>query len=183
MPEYTRRLLVGALGGDDGARGQLLDRVRARLVLWVTTRLSPALRAKIEPEDVVQEVLIAVHKGLDRFSGDDDRAFLRWLFTIAENRIRDMVDHFGAQKRQQHDDIAARELTSPSVHAVRNEMAIRVRKALTQLSEPHQQVIQLRRFEELDVPEIAQAMDRSENAVRVLYCRAIAALKDELGPV
>ncbi len=141
------------------------------------------MRAKVEAEDVAQEVLIAVHKGLDRFEGEDDRAFLRWLFTIAENRIRDLVDHFGAQKRQPKDDLPSRELTSPSVHAVRNEMAKKVRNALTRLSEPHRQVIQLRRFEELDVPEIAQAMDRSENAVRVLYCRAIAALKEELGQV
>jgi RNA polymerase sigma factor (sigma-70 family) len=60
-------------------------------------------------------------------------------------------------------------------------MAERVRAALQRLAEPHRQVIQLRRFEEREVPEIAAIMDRSENAVRVLYCRALQALKAELG--
>ena len=180
MAEHTRRFLVGALDGDDRARDDLLDRIRPRLVLWVTTRLSAGLREKVEPEDVVQEILLGVHKSLDRFHGDDDRAFLRWLFTIAENRIRDLVDHFGARKRQAQ-PLRAREQTSPSQGALRNEMAERVRDALTRLGDDHRKVIQMRRFEELDVPEIAQAMDRSENAVRILYCRAIQALKAELG--
>jgi len=169
---------VGALDGDDRARSELLDRLRARLVLWTTTRLSRGLKAKVEPEDVVQEILLAIHKGLDRFEGDDDRAFLGWVFTIAENRIRDMADHFGALKRQEKAR-DAREPTTPSQHAMRNEMAVRVREALTRLAEPHQEVIRLRRFEERDVSEIAQRMGRSENAVRILYCRAIRALREE----
>ena len=45
---------------------------------------------------------------------------------------------------------------------------------------PHRQVIQMRRFEELEVPEIARRLDRSENAVRILYCRAIAALRERM---
>jgi DNA-directed RNA polymerase specialized sigma24 family protein len=35
----------------------------------------------------------------------------------------------------------------------------------------------MRRFEEMEVPEIARRLDRSENAVRILYCRAVAALR------
>lgn len=170
---------MGALEGDVSAKGELLDHVHQRLELWVTTRLSSSLRAKVEPQDVVQETMLAVHRGLHGFEGDD-RAFLRWLFTIAENRIRDLVEHFGAKKRQRPDPVP-HDQTTPSRAAMRNEMAVRVRDALTRLSEPHRQVIQLRRFEERDVGEIAEAMDRSENAVRVLYCRAIQALRAELG--
>jgi len=182
VAEDTRRLLVGALNGNREARGDLFDRLRSRLTLWVTARLSPALRAKVEPEDVVQEILLSVHGSLDRFQGDDDQAFLRWLFTVAENRIRDLADHFGALKRQERPPDPP-ELLTPSQHALRNEMASRVRAALEKLSEPHRQVIQLRRFEERDVPEIARILDRSENAVRILYCRALQALKEHLGPL
>jgi RNA polymerase sigma-70 factor (ECF subfamily) len=180
VPEETRKLVVGALDGDAQARGALFDRLRPRLVLWVTTRLSSQLRAKVEPEDVVQEILLAVHGSLDRFDGGDDRAFLRWLFTVAENRIRDLADHFGAAKRREQ-PLDPREQTTPSQHAARSETARRVQAALERLAEPHRQVIQLRRFEEREVPEIARIMDRSENAVRILYCRALQALKAELG--
>ena len=178
MPEQTRSLLVNALDGDESAKGQLLERVRARLELWITTRLSPRLRSKVEAEDVVQETLLAVHKGLDGFEGDD-KAFLRWIFTIAENRIRDLADHFGAQKRKTLVPVD-RDQTTPSEGAAREEMAARVREALGRLDETHRQVVQLRRFEELEVPEIAKIMDRSENAVRIVYCRAIRALRDEM---
>ena len=180
MPDQTRRLLVGDLGGDDRSRGELLERLRPRLVLWVTTRLSPALRAKVEPEDVVQEILLSVHKSLEGFQGEDDRAFLRWLFTVAENRIRDQADHFGALKRKTPEPISPHQ-TGPQTAAVRNEMAIKVKDALTRLNENHRQVIQMRRFEELEIAEIAQKMGKSENAVRILYCRAIQALRQELG--
>lgn len=180
MPDQTRRLLVGALGGDDRSRGELLERLRPRLVLWVTTRLGAGLRAKVEPEDVVQEILLSVHKSLGGFSGDDDKAFLRWLFTVAENRIRDLADHFGALKRQTPEPLSPHQ-TGPQTAAVRNEMAVKVREALTHLSESHQQVIQMRRFEELEIPEIAAKLEKSENAVRILYCRAIAALREQLG--
>ena len=173
-------MLVGALGGDDRSRGELLERLRPRLVLWVATRLSSALKSKVEPEDVVQEILLSVHKSLGGFSGDDDRAFLRWLFTVAENRIRDLADHFGALKRQTPQPVPA-DQTGPQTAAARNEMAVKVREALTGLSESHAQVIQMRRFEELEIAEIAARLGKSENAVRVLYCRAIQALRKELG--
>jgi RNA polymerase sigma-70 factor (ECF subfamily) len=172
----TRSFLVRALRGGDAARNALLERIRPRLVLWAATRLSPALRAHVEPEDVAQEVLIRAHRGLDTFVGEDDRSFLAWLFTIAENQIRDMADRVGAKKRQvaerpQHSQ------TSPSGRLARTESAARVLKALDLLAEDYRQVIQLRRLEEQDVAHVAQIMGRSENAVRVLYCRALQALR------
>ncbi len=143
--------------------------------------MSPALRAKLEPEDVAQEVLLAAHKDLARFQGDDDRAFLAWLFTIAENRIRDIANNLGALKRRTP-TARARTQTSPSGAAARKEMAVLVREALSTLGEDHRRIIQLRRFEEMAVPEIAQRLGKSPNAVRILYCRAVKALREAMTP-
>ena len=55
-----------------------------------------------------------------------------------------------------------------------------VHRALETLSEDHQSVIRLRYLEERDVAEVAAIMERSENAVRILYCRALKALKKAL---
>ena len=68
----------------------------------------------------------------------------------------------------------------PSQAAAREELAQQLAEAVARLDEPHRQVIQMRRFEEMDVPEIARRLDRSENAVRILYCRAIAALREAM---
>lgn len=175
----TTQLLHAALDGEDEARGALLERLRPRLVLWVATRMSPALRAKVEPDDVAQEVLLAVHKSLDRFDTRDQRAFFGWLFKIAENRIRDLVDHFGAQKRQTPEPRSFSQ-TSPSMAARRREQVERIARAVEVLPPDYREVIRLRRFQELETPQVAAIMDRSENAVRILYCRALKALAQEL---
>jgi len=168
---------VRAREGDAAAREALLERLRPRIVLWASARLGPELRVEADPEDIAQEVLVAVHKRLDEFRGDDRRAFLGWIFTVAENRIRDLADRAGAQKRQRA-ELPRREQTSPSQAAARAELARSLAEAVARLDEPHREVIRMRRFEEMEVSEIARRLDRSENAVRILYCRAIAALRD-----
>ncbi len=179
--EKTQRLILKALDGTEKDRGTLLEYLRPRLVLWASGRLSPALRAKLEPEDVAQETLLAIHNGMERFEGTDHRAFLGWVFKIAENRIRDLADHFGAKKRQPPTaPPVSLAQTSPSTVAARREEVDRVVRALPELAEDYRQVLSMRRFEEREVREIAEIMDRSENAVRILYCRALKALKQAM---
>ena len=178
-PADTQALVKNALGGNHDARGALLERVRPRLVLWAATRLSDALRGKVEPEDVAQEALLAIHKSLDDFHGTDQRAFLGWMFRVAENRIRDLADHHGAQKRQAISPLSFTQ-TSPSAAAAKNESVARLHRALGTLAEDYRRVIQHRRIEERDVADVALLMNRSENAVRVLYCRAFQALKEAM---
>jgi RNA polymerase sigma-70 factor (ECF subfamily) len=175
----TLALLRRVRSGEPDARGKLLARLRPRLVLWAATRLSSELRAKLEPEDVAQEVILAVHKDLDRFDGEPSRAFFAWVFTIAENRVRDLADHFGAAKRRQAQVETVAE-PSPEVAAMRNEQVARVRDALTKLAPDHRRVIQHVRLEEREVAEVAKILGRSENAVRVLYCRALKELRTGL---
>jgi len=170
---------VQARDGDAAAREALLERLRPRIVLWASARLGAKLRLECDPEDVAQDVLLAIHKRLPDFQGQDRRAFLGWMFTVMENRIRDLADRVGAEKRQPL-EVPRRDRTSPSQAAARAEMARRLAEAVARLDEPHRQVIRMRRFEEMEVPEIAKALERSENAVRILYCRAIAALREEM---
>jgi RNA polymerase sigma-70 factor (ECF subfamily) len=175
----THLLIAQALAGDESSWGALLERLRPRLVLWAASRMSAALRAKVEPEDMAQEILLMAHRSRTGFAGDDPRRFLAWLFRLAENRIRDTVDHFGAVKRQA-EPLRPWSQTSPSQAVVREEEIVRVRDALTRLTDDYRRVIQLRRLEERPVPEIAAAMERSENAVRILYCRALRELRRAL---
>lgn len=176
----TIALVKRARDGDESARGRLLEHLRPRLVLWCSSRMSPALRAKVEPEDLAQEVLLALHKGLDQYDGSPGRAFYAWMFRVAENRIRDSAEHFGAQKRRSHPLPNPPSQTTPSMFAVREESFARLRRAVEQLPDDYRTVIRLRRFEELDVPVIAEQMGRTPNAVRVLYCRALKALKKQM---
>ncbi len=174
-------LLGEALKGDEIAQGELLERLRRRLVIWAATRMSYDLKTKVEPEDIAQEVLLKLHKALPAFSGQGERVFFGWVFKVAENHIRDEVDYHAAKKRQRPPTIRRSfSQTTPSMAAARTEQARRVKQAISTLPEDYRRVIQLRRIEHQEVKEVAALMERSENAVRTLYCRALKALGAEI---
>ena len=177
--ETTGHLLEATLSGEQAAKGDLLERLRPRLVLWATARMSPGLRSKAEPEDLAQEILLAIHKSLEGFHGREQRSFFAWVFTIAENRLRDLAGHHGALKRKLPTP-SSMTVTSPSTAAGRDEQVARVREALAELAPDHQEVICLRRLQGLTLKEVAEIMDRSVNAVSTLYFRAILALGERL---
>ena len=179
MLDTTYQQLVEAQGGDEESRERLLERLRPRLILWAATRMSARLRARMTAEDVAQEILLAVHRSMAQFRGDGESAFRSWLFTIAENRVRDLASEVNALKRRTPEPRAKSQL-SPSGHAMRAEASELLRGALARLSPGHQEVIRLRRFQELETAEIAAVMGRSPTAIRVLYCRAIRALRAEM---
>ena len=169
-----------ALGGDAAARDELLGRVRPRLVLWAASRMSGELRAASDPEDVAQEVLLAVHRDFERLAPRASGEFLPWLFGVAENRVRDLADRVRAAKRN-GDPPPERSVRSVSSLAGLKEDADRLLRAISALSDDHREVLRLRRFEDLSSAEVGRRMERTEGAVRLLYFRAVAALRDEMG--
>lgn len=175
----TQVLVDQAVGGDQHAKGELLERLRPRLVLWCGARMSQRLQAKAQPDDVTQEVLLALHKALPRFVPRRDSTFLSWVFRIAENRIRDLADYHGALKRKTLEPRSFSQV-APSVLAARAEMTDKVLRAIESLSEDHRQVIQLRALEEQPFDEVARILHRSRGAVNTLYWRALDALRSEM---
>lgn len=177
----TRHCVELALGGDADARERLLARVRPRLVLWATTRMSPDLRASFDAEDVAQEVLLAVHRDFERLAPREPGEFLPWLFGVAENRVRDLVDRVRAAKRRGEPPAPTTTTTRspPSLAGLREDAEL-LRRTIEKLSEDHREVLRLRRFEDLSAAEVGRRMGRTEGAVRVLYFRALAALRDAL---
>ena len=176
----TRDLVRHALAGDAEERVRLLERIRPRLVLWAATRMSAELRSVCDPDDIAQETLLALHRDFERLAPRDPEQFLPWLFGVAENRVRDLVDRVRAAKR--NGELPQRtQAPSPSSDAGRREDAERLTRAIATLSEDHRMVLRLRRFEDLPATEVARMMGRSEGAVRVLYFRAMGALRESLG--
>lgn len=176
----THSLLRAAHARAPDALPRLLERLRPRLVVWAAARMSPLLRSKLEPEDVAQEVLLAVHEDFASFRGQGDAAFFGWLFAVAKHRLSDLADHHGALKRRLPSPYSFTQ-TSPSDAAARREDVARIRGALEGLSDAHREVITLVRIEDLGVAGAAALLGRSPNAVRVLYCRALKALRVAMG--
>jgi len=132
-----------------------------------------------DPDDVAGEVMLAVVRDLDRFSGDAD-GFRSWVLTIAHHRLLDARRRAarrpptpGAHERlhPQHanDDPEAETIAAMGF----DELAF----ALALLTEDQRTVLLLRVVGDLPIAEVARITGRREGAVKQLQRRAAAAMR------
>src|SRR5262245_14168623 len=147
-PTDTDALLAAAAGGDADARGRLLARHRDRLARMVACRLDRLLAPRIDPSDVVQEVLAGADRKVGRYLTERPLPFYPWLRQLAWEQLATLHRrHVRAGKRsvrleepgvlalpdESAAELAARlvtSATSPTQAALRQELRQRVRLAL-----------------------------------------------------
>src|SRR5579871_3596428 len=96
----TEELLRRAAGGDPSARHALLGRHRNRLKQMVALRLDRRLAARVDPSDVVQDVLLDAAQGLDDYLRQRPLPFYPWLRQLAWDHLIDLHRrHLHSQKR------------------------------------------------------------------------------------
>src|SRR5262249_41560967 len=96
----TDHLLELVRAGDRAAREQLLARHRDRLRKMVAYHLDRRLAARVDPSDVVQEVLAEADRGLAEYVRQRPLPFYPWLRQIAWDRLIEMRRmHVRAGKR------------------------------------------------------------------------------------
>ena len=100
VPAETLELVKRAQGGDGPALDALLDRYQGPVRGLVRKRLGTELRRELDSGDLVQEAMVEVLEGLGRFRPDEgERAFVRWLSVLVENRLRELARYHRAGKR------------------------------------------------------------------------------------
>jgi len=152
-----------------------------------------ALRSKLESIDVVQDVLVHAVRDLGKFTYKDEGDFVRWLASITENRLRDNLDKLHAGKRdirrevqldrQKSPDNNSTAInmepiatTTPSVILSRKEEFDRLSRAIETLKKEYREIIVLTKIEGLSYQDIGDKLGKTADAVRMLACRAMAAL-------
>jgi RNA polymerase sigma-70 factor (ECF subfamily) len=176
----TKELWRQAKAGDRSAFERVFALYADRLLVFVRAKLGGSLRAKIEPEDVMQESFVAALKGFDDFEYTDEGAFLRWMCRIIDHRLRDTHDYFTAKKRQVI-ALPKSAPTGPVTALGRAENRQQIEAALTQLSDDHREVLLLRYFEGLSADEAGQRMNRTAGAIRNLAARALMEMGKQMG--
>src|SRR6516165_4931589 len=96
----TDELLRRTAHGDAAARDQLLVCHRARLRQMVAYRLDRRLAARVDPSDVVQEVLAEAARKLPDYLRERPLPFYPWLRQMALERLVTLYRrHVQAQRR------------------------------------------------------------------------------------
>ena len=188
------QLLVRAKAGDREALGWLFERFGPFLLQIANEELDPRLRQKAGGSDLVQQTLLEAGQAIEGFQGATPDGFIAWLRRILLNNIANHRRHYLADKRsvrrevQLSDDgsqIMKLERLAPAVssssdHLCRQETQTVVAQAFGSLSVDYQLVISYRNETKRTFQEIGRLMDRSEDAARKLWARAIEALKTEI---
>src|SRR5436309_1110521 len=84
-----RELMVAGLEGDATAHRTLLDRLSSQLRAYFKGQLNRIGRGAVEAEDLVQEVLIAIHTR--RHTYDRSQLFTPWMYAIARYKFLDYL--------------------------------------------------------------------------------------------
>jgi RNA polymerase sigma-70 factor (ECF subfamily) len=155
--------------------------------------MGASLRAKLEPDDVLQDVYFHVLRRLDQFQGRVPDTFFNWVLTILDSRLVDTQKMLHRRKRDVSREASPRPVPAAESYfnllerlqvdsltpsrAVRREEAIdALRDCLSKLSESHRNVLQLRFLEGRSVEDVAARLGKSEAAVVALTRRALEAL-------
>jgi RNA polymerase sigma-70 factor (ECF subfamily) len=189
----TQHLVTLAREGDQPAVEQLCKIYGERVRRIIRLRIDRKLRPKIDSVDIVQDALILALAGLKNFTYRNEGDFLRWLSKIAENKLRDILDKFHAEKRDIRREIPFKKVetkteegsvgiagplqtTTPSVLLSRKEQYERLERAIDELKPEYREVIFLSRIERLSHEEIAIKMEKSKGAIAMQLSRALFAL-------
>jgi RNA polymerase sigma-70 factor (ECF subfamily) len=199
--QQTLELLNAVRHGHAEAVDQLLAEHREPLRRRIGLRLDPALAARLDASDVVQDVLLEVSKRLRDYLDNPSMPFHLWLQLIADDHVIDAWRrHRQAQRRsldreqplrggglsgQSSFELAAQllghELT-PASAAIQHEMQRRVEAAIQTLSADDREIIQMKHEQQFSNQEIARILELSEAAASMRYLRAIRRLKAALAP-
>ena len=187
--------LAAARAGSREALGQLLDACRGFLVLIARQELDSDLRAKGSPSDLVQETFVEAQRDFVKFRGQSEPEVLAWLRQLLLNNLRDFTRRYQCAEKREVDrevSIDAVDATgglgllfisdsaSPSEKVIRREKVDIVQQALRRLPDDQRRVLLLRYQEARSFEEIGTLMERSGNAARKLWLRALERMEHEL---
>lgn len=192
--EYFREQLAAAQHGSNTALGNVLDSFRNYLLLIANRELGGSIQAKIGASDLVQETFLQAQEIFDRFGGQSRQELAAWLaqileFKLAGARARYVRTAMRDVSREQclpaATGYAGRDLRLPAKGIPEQELeqfedAARLRAALDRLPADYRVAIESRSLQGLSFVELGKLLNRSSDAARMTWGRAVLQLRKEL---
>jgi RNA polymerase sigma-70 factor (ECF subfamily) len=170
--EKLRSLMCAGLDGDADAYRRLLLELSSHLRGYFRSRLLRFHRGDIEAEDLVQEVLMAVHTRRDTY--DRSQLLTPWVHAIARYKFLDYLRRTKTSVKDVPADDAAHLTAHNEIEGV--ESGYDLETLLAQLRPKARRAIRYVKLQGLSVREAALRTGMSESAVKVSVHRGLKAL-------
>lgn len=192
------QLFADLTSGRGEALATLLDLYRPYLLATAQARLEDRLKPKAGPSDLVQETLTAalhawgtldakpqteeeLRKWLRQILMEQLKALRRRYYRAKSRSLRRERSLDEGESKRLIDQLAASCSESPSARFDRESLAEQLESALERLPAAYRQIILWRSRDRWQFAEIGARMNRSPDAARMLWRRAIRQLRTELG--
>jgi RNA polymerase sigma-70 factor (ECF subfamily) len=131
-----------------------------------------------DANDVLQNVLIRVWKGLENFR--EDSQLYTWLYRIATNECLSFLE-----QQKKRSAISLSDVESGLSNKIRAEQNFdanraewKLQLAIQQLPEKQRVVFSLRYYEEMPYEEMSKVLETSEGALKASYHHAVKKIED-----
>ena len=166
------RLMRAATVGDERAYCEFLQRAADLVRRFAWRKL---VQGGIDPEDVVQETLLAIH--VKRHTWRDDMPVTPWLYAIARHKLIDAVRRRGRRVEIEVGEIVET-LAAPEPEIVSER---EIGRALETLAPGQRSVVAAVSVDGRSIRETAKSLGMSETAVRVALHRGLMAIAKRYG--
>jgi RNA polymerase sigma-70 factor (ECF subfamily) len=179
MEASDRELMARLAAGDRDALGPLMERHHVRIYRIALSYL----RDRDEAQDAVQETFVKAYQGAARWDGTAEVA--PWLSRIAVNHA---IDRYRRGRRRLRAETplddeehggprVAEPAPSPERRAIGRQAGERISAALLGLPARQRAIVVLRLYEEMNLEEIARALDMSLGTVKSSLHRALRRMR------
>jgi RNA polymerase sigma-70 factor, ECF subfamily len=176
MLDNEDKLIKRARKGDSEAFRELYSHHVDAIYRFVLLKVSD----RGDAEDLTHDVFLSAWQNVNSYR-DRGLPFSSWLYRIARNRV---IDHYRTRKIGISIDEVDERLLGVVEHVERDaDLAINFAKVVgcfEKLSPDQKDVTILRFIDELSHKEVAQALGKSEGAVRLIQYRALQTLRSLL---
>jgi RNA polymerase sigma-70 factor, ECF subfamily len=173
--EDSDQELITAAKANTAAFALLYDRYFDRIYNYSYHRTGNRQLA----EDITADTFRSAIENLQRYEWRGV-SFGAWLYRIASNTVAMHYRKHAHQESIEYKDIPASDAESPETVVELRDRVAQLRKALVRLTPAQQQAVTLRFGEKLKAAEMAEIMNKSEGAVKLLLHRAIRAMQRSL---
>jgi len=170
-----QELAVKAQAGDSEAYRELLT----GLVPLLRRILVKGLARPSDADDIVQEVLLSVHKALNTYS--PERPFMPWLMAIVNFRRADYLRQHYAMRKNVTVPVESIELADDVTDTAHAAEYRDVENALGTLPLKQREVFEMMKLKGFTAQEVSNQTGMSVSAVKVSVHRTMAKLKEKLG--